>query len=160
MGESVNGRISEWENQRMTINKQPIHHSLIHSFTHSPFTHSPIHHSLIRTLYLTVQQSECSRVAKRVTDVSCETMMMVRPSSRLRRASRVQHFLARVGVQIAGWLIGQDDAGIVSQRTRDGDALLLPARKLGGPVRHTILQSHALQECRSPARGAPPGRCD
>ena len=44
------------------------------------------------------------------------------------------NFLRRAGIQIAGWLVGQYEHGIRHQSPSDGDALLLPARKLVGPV--------------------------
>src|SRR5689334_25085973 len=37
---------------------------------------------------------------------------------------------ARAAVEIAGWLIGEQDRRIVEQRARDGDALLLAAGEL------------------------------
>ncbi len=37
-------------------------------------------------------------------------------------------------VEIAGWLIGKNNAGVGDEATRNGDALLLAARKLVGHV--------------------------
>ena len=39
-------------------------------------------------------------------------------------------FFGRLAVESAGWFVGQQQARIVDQRARDGDALLLPARQL------------------------------
>ena len=44
----------------------------------------------------------------------------------------VKHLLARVGVQRARRLVGHDDLRLFHQRARDGDTLLLTARKLVG----------------------------
>src|SRR5690606_40840915 len=46
-----------------------------------------------------------------------------------------EHALGRLEVQIAGGLVREDDAGLVSDRTRNRNALLLAAGKLlGEPV--------------------------
>ena len=42
------------------------------------------------------------------------------------------HLEARRGIERAGGLVGEDELGIVDQRARDGDALLLAAGKLRG----------------------------
>src|SRR5437773_12162966 len=41
---------------------------------------------------------------------------------------------ARVAVEVAGWLICEQDLGVIYQGARDCHALLLPARKLAGMV--------------------------
>jgi hypothetical protein len=56
-----------------------------------------------------------------------------------------QHFRAALAVQRPGGLVGQDDLAAVHQRARDGDALLLAARQLGGPVLETLGQPQRRQ---------------
>src|SRR5262245_17908885 len=51
-------------------------------------------------------------------------------------------FGPRRRVEISGRLVGQEDAGLVDQRPRDGDALALAARQLVGPVIHAITQAY------------------
>ena len=46
----------------------------------------------------------------------------------------VKHDIRRCLIEIAGRLIGKDQGGAVGQRSRDGNALLLPARKLAWPM--------------------------
>ena len=38
-----------------------------------------------------------------------------------------QYLLAGVGIQVAGWLVGEDETRRVDQRSSDSNALLLPA---------------------------------
>ena len=40
----------------------------------------------------------------------------------------------RLGVEVAGRLVGPHDRGLADQRAGDRDPLLLAARQLGGPV--------------------------
>src|SRR5919109_4509802 len=49
-------------------------------------------------------------------------------------AEQPQHLVGRVRVEVAGRLVGEHHRGAVDQRTGDGDALLLAARKLGRAV--------------------------
>src|SRR2546422_11229412 len=53
--------------------------------------------------------------------------------------------IARRGVEVAHWLVGEQDARRVHQGARDGDALALSAGQLVGPVIHTVTQSHLLK---------------
>ena len=50
------------------------------------------------------------------------------------------------GIEIAGRLIGQDQAGIVDQGPGDGDPLLLAAGKLCGPVVGPVAQPNLFQD--------------
>jgi hypothetical protein len=50
------------------------------------------------------------------------------------------------GIEIAGRLIGQDDLGVVAQRARDGDSLLLTDGEFAGQVVHPVRQSQAIDE--------------
>src|SRR3972149_8819069 len=45
-----------------------------------------------------------------------------------------QYLVAGRAVQIAGWLVGQNQAGIVHQRAGDGDPLLFAARQTRGAM--------------------------
>jgi len=48
-------------------------------------------------------------------------------------------------IEGAGWFVGQHQFGVVGQRPGDGDALLLPARKLGWLVVETFRQTDLTQ---------------
>ena len=50
-----------------------------------------------------------------------------------------------LGVQVAGWLIGQDQFRLIDQGSGDGDPLLLAAGELGRPMVKAITQAHADQ---------------
>ena len=69
---------------------------------------------------------------------------------------QAEDFLARAAVEIAGRLVGQQDRGLVDQRPGDGDALLLAAGKLVGPVAHAIAQADGFQRLLRPRPPAPP----
>ena len=60
-------------------------------------------------------------------------------------------------IEIAGRLVGQQDARRIGDRARDGDALLLAAGKLRRAVRQPILQPEIGQQLGG-ARRAPPAR--
>ena len=49
---------------------------------------------------------------------------------------------ARLRIQVTGRLISQDDGRLVHQRPGNGHPLLLPARKLSGPVLDPVAQPH------------------
>ncbi len=49
------------------------------------------------------------------------------------------------GIEVASGLIGQNDFGIVDQRPRNADTLLLAAGKLRRKMIRAIFQAHALQ---------------
>src|SRR5205823_2780153 len=53
------------------------------------------------------------------------------------------------GVEIAGWFVGQDDFWIVSQRARDGYALLFTAGKMTARSAQFVAQAHRFQKIRS-----------
>ena len=55
---------------------------------------------------------------------------------------RLHDLLARV-VERAGRLVEQHDAGLLNDGTRDGDALLLPARELAAAQTHLRLVAFA-----------------
>jgi len=55
------------------------------------------------------------------------------------------HLKSALGVEARRGFVGQHQAGIVDQRPRDGDALLLPAGKLRRQVLHALTQPQAIQ---------------
>src|SRR5262245_40799905 len=70
---------------------------------------------------------------------------------------RAEHPLRGARVEVAGWLVSQEDARRIGDGPRDRDPLLLAARQLRRAVRQTILQPQIVQElggavCRLPAR--------
>src|SRR5262249_41601093 len=62
-----------------------------------------------------------------------------------RVSDELQQLVEDVGrgcwIEVAGWLIGQQQLGRVGERARYGGALLLSARQLGGLVREALTQS-------------------
>ncbi len=53
--------------------------------------------------------------------------------------------LREIVVEIPGRLVGDQDLGLIDQRARDGDPLLLSSRKLAGEARHAVRESDAAQ---------------
>src|SRR5574340_506244 len=71
------------------------------------------------------------------------------------------------GIEVAGWLIGQDHLRPVDERAGDGHPLLLPARKLGGFVQGAVGQANLFQQVHRPGAalaarhaGKPHGKTD
>src|SRR5688500_49887 len=60
-------------------------------------------------------------------------------------AENVHDVGAGRAVEVARRLVGEQDAGPVHQRARDGDALALAARELVGTVAHPVPEAHALE---------------
>ena len=58
---------------------------------------------------------------------------------------QVHHLHRRGGIQRAGGLVGQHNFGVIDQRTRNGHALHLPTRQLGGPLVRVLRQTHSFQ---------------
>ena len=67
-----------------------------------------------------------------------------------------QDVLAGLAVEVAGRLIGQQDAGIADQGAGDGDPLLLAAGELVGTVLDPVAQAHALEHLGRPLAPRPP----
>ena len=61
---------------------------------------------------------------------------------------KLDDLVGKLGVDVAGRLVGDDDLGIIDQRARQTDALLLTARKLRGLVLHLVLQAHQIEHIR------------
>src|SRR4051794_26248697 len=53
----------------------------------------------------------------------------------------MQDLGAGPGVQVSGRLVGEDDVRPTGQRAGDGDALLLTAGQLGGPVVESVVDA-------------------
>ena len=87
---------------------------------------------------------------------SCVTMHQ-RGAARLAHGQQQVEDVAPVGgVEIPGWLVGEDQRRIVGQRARNGDALLLAARQLRRIVMPAIVQADLVeQRLRARARIAP-----
>ena len=75
--------------------------------------------------------SRSTRSAMPAAARSCVTSTTARPSS-APAAQQAQHLGARLDVEVAGRLVGEQDGGIVDERPRDREALLLAAGELGG----------------------------
>ena len=94
----------------------------------------------------------CSRLSRRSASLpafsSWVTITMVRPCA-CRSLSSSKDDALILGVEVAGGLVGQDDFRIVHERARDGDALLLAARKLRGQMRGAVCHADLLQRCQS-----------
>ena len=60
-------------------------------------------------------------------------------------AQQVHDLHARLGVEGAGGLVGQQDLGVVDEGARDGDALHLAARHLRGLLVDVVLQADPFQ---------------
>src|SRR5690606_31869368 len=64
--------------------------------------------------------------------------------------------LARAGVEVPGRLVGEQDLGLVDERARERDALLLPAGKLGRIMVEPIAEPDAAEQLRGASRDVPP----
>ena len=74
-----------------------------------------------------------TRRAWRATSASWVTMMIVWPG-RVQLVEQREDLVAGAAVEVAGRLVGEQDRRAVDQRPGDGDALLLAAGELVGPV--------------------------
>ena len=83
-------------------------------------------------------------------------MMAARPDARTNWPSVREDVLGGVHVEIAGRLVGEQDARRVGDRARDRDALLLAAGQLRRPMRQALLQTEIAQQFGARAR-APRG---
>ena len=59
---------------------------------------------------------------------------------------KVQHLIRVLAVKCTGRLVGHDDIGVVDQRTRDSDTLLLTTGKLAREVVQTLAEVKSLNE--------------
>ena len=56
-----------------------------------------------------------------------------------------ENFFSCRFIQIAGWLVGQQEGGIGNERARDGHALLFAAGKFSGTVVRSVGEPHFIQ---------------
>ena len=63
----------------------------------------------------------------------------------------------RARVEVARRLVGQDQGRLGDERPGDGDALLLAAGQLAGPVADPVGQADLLEARSARGAGAPPG---
>ncbi len=75
-------------------------------------------------------------------------MIAARPEARTSWVRRLEHVVGRARVEIAGRLVGQQDARRIGDRARDRDALLLAAGQLRRAVRQALLQAEIGQAAR------------
>ncbi len=73
-------------------------------------------------------------------------MMAASPGGAHQLIERGEDVVGGVDVEIAGRLVGEQDARRIGDRARDGDALLLAARKLRRPVRQPVLEPQIAQQ--------------
>ena len=69
-----------------------------------------------------------------------------------RLAQQAQDVGARLRVEVAGRLVGEDDGRFGDQGAGDGDALLLAAGELGGPVGAAVLEADRADQLVDPLR--------
>ena len=62
----------------------------------------------------------------------------------------VEHLVGGVGIELAGRFVGEDHLGIVRERTRDGDALFLPARQRRRVLPTQVIDIEFGEELREP----------
>ena len=108
-----------------------------------------------RSLSTRPSRSTTTRAACAAMSGSWVTMMTVWPAA-WSDAEDLHDLLAGDAVEVAGRLVGQEDAGLVHQRTGDGHPLALAAGELVGPVVHAVGQAHPLQRRRGPVAALPP----
>ena len=70
---------------------------------------------------------------------------MVMPCWRLRRWRMVHYFVAGFGIEIAGWLVGKDEFGLIYEGAGDGDALLLAAGEFVRFVIAAVVEADELE---------------
>jgi hypothetical protein len=67
-----------------------------------------------------------------------------------RAPQQLEHVGAGPGVEVAGRLVGEDDGRFGDEGTGDGDALLLAAGELGGPVGAAIAEADGVDQLLDP----------
>ena len=76
----------------------------------------------------------------------------------VQRLKQRHDLLARPGVQVAGRLVGHQERRVVDEGAGDGDALLLAAGELIGPVGQPVRQADPDQSLPGALLPAPPAR--
>ena len=90
---------------------------------------------------------------------SCVTSTVVMPSSRCTCADGAAQLLADLGVERAEGLVEQQHLGLVRQRARDRDALLLAAGELGRQALVHALERDELQQLLAPGHALGAASC-
>ncbi len=67
---------------------------------------------------------------------------------------RIEHVRGRVRVEVAGRLVGEDEARVVGQRAGNGGALLLAAGQLRRPVIDAFGETQRAEQLRGTLGGA------
>ena len=62
----------------------------------------------------------------------------------------IEHDLGRVGVEVAGRLVGEQETRLVGEGTRDGNALILATAERVGPMPSPILEPHRPEQLARP----------
>ena len=106
-----------------------------------------------------------TRSAHAAADGSCVTITSVVPLSSVELAQQGQDGTTCTRVERARRLVGEDDAGGADEGTRDGDALLLPARQLRRPMAPAVVEADAPERfadrgAREPPASEPRGEDD
>ena len=73
-------------------------------------------------------------------------MSAARPGGAHELRQRREHVVGGARIEIAGRLVGQQDARRVGDRARDRDALLLAAGQFRRPVRQPLLEAEIAQQ--------------
>ena len=77
-------------------------------------------------------------------------MTKARPRSRLQPQEEVPDDLARLGIEVARGLVGEDQPRLADERPCDGHPLLLAARQLARAVRQPVAEPDLLEGRRRP----------
>src|SRR6202035_4799449 len=59
---------------------------------------------------------------------------------------QVDHPHSTCGIQVSGWLVGEDQARVVDEGARDGDPLTLTATQFAGAMLSTIEEADLLEQ--------------
>ena len=76
----------------------------------------------------------------------------------LERVDQIEHALAGVGVEVAGWLVAQQQLGPLRERTSDRDALRLAAGELDGQAVRLASEADELEQLAGLEWRASPGQ--
>ena len=69
---------------------------------------------------------------------------------RAQRLEQVEHFSSAGDVEVARWLVGEEQTTLARDGTRDGHALLLTARELLRHELHSVAEADTLQRLNGP----------
>ena len=71
----------------------------------------------------------------------------------IERLKRLQDFFGGGGIEVAGWLVGQEEGRLVDQGPGDGHTLLLAAGHLLRVMVHAVSEADKLEQLLSPDLG-------